>query len=55
MVLFVMSLFWLPPVVWFTAVGFVLLYFVLARGTMLPLGVGSFCLLLTVLGWPVET
>src|SRR6201996_1340923 len=55
MVLFVMSLFWLPPVVWFTAVGFVLLYFVLARGTMLPLGVGSFCLLLTVLAWPVQT
>src|SRR6201995_2074980 len=55
MVLFVMSLFWLPPVVWFTVVGFVLLYFVLARGTMLPLGVGSFCLLLTVLAWPVQT
>src|SRR6202022_4686748 len=55
MVLFVMSLFWLPPVVWFTAVGFVLLYFVLARGTMLPLGVASFCLLLTVLAWPVQT
>ena len=27
--LFVMSLFWLPPVIWFAAVGFVLLYFVL--------------------------
>src|ERR1700754_846444 len=55
MVLFVMSLFWLPPVVWFTAVGFVLLYFVLARGTMLPLGVGSFCLMLIVLAWPVQS
>lgn len=55
LVLFVMSLFWLPPVVWFTAVGVVLLVFVLARGTMLPLGVASFCLLLTVLAWPVQT
>ena len=45
-VLFVMSLFWLPPVVWFTAVGGVLLFFVLSRDACLPLGVGSFCLLL---------
>ena len=49
-----MSLFWLPPVVWFTAVGGILLFFVLARDTRLPLGVASFCLLLTVLSWPVQ-
>jgi hypothetical protein len=55
MVLFVMSLFWLPPTVWFTAVGGVLLFFVLARDKQLPLGVASFCLLLTVLVWPVQT
>jgi spermidine synthase len=53
--LFVMSLFWLPPVIWFTVVGGVLLYFVLARDTRLPIGVASFCLLLTVLAWPVQT
>jgi spermidine synthase len=52
--LFVMSLFWLPPVVWFTAVGGVLLFFVLSRDARLPLGVASFCLLLTVLAWPVQ-
>jgi spermidine synthase len=55
MVLFVMSLFWLPPTVWFTAVGGVLLFFVLARDKRLPLGVASFCLLLTILAWPVQT
>ena len=54
LVLFVMSLFWLPPVVWFTAVGGILLYFVLARDSRLPLGVASFCLLLAVLSWPVQ-
>lgn len=54
LVLCVMSLFWLPPVVWFTAVGGVLLFFVLARDRRLPLGVASFCLLLTVLSWPVQ-
>jgi spermidine synthase len=53
--LFVMSLFWLPPVIWFTVVGGVLLYFVLSRDTRLPIGVASFCLLLTVLAWPVQT
>ncbi|MGH6727630.1 MAG: spermidine synthase [Pseudolabrys sp.] len=52
--LFVMSLFWLPPVVWFTVVGGVLLFFVLARDARLPVGVASFCLLLTVLAWPVQ-
>src|SRR6266478_5181535 len=55
LVLFVMSLFWLPPVLWFTAVGGVLLYFVLSRDTRMPIGVASFCLLITVLAWPVQT
>jgi SAM-dependent methyltransferase len=50
-----MSLFWLPPLVWFTVVGGVLLTFVLARDARLPLGVASFCLLLGVLAWPVQT
>lgn len=54
-VLFVMSLFWLPPVVWFMAVGGTLLFFVLARDKRMPLGVASFCLLLGVLAWPVQT
>jgi spermidine synthase len=53
-VLCAMSLFWLPPVVWFTVVGGILLFFVLARDKRLPLGVASFCLLLTVLSWPVQ-
>ena len=52
--LFVMSLFWLPPVVWFTVVGGVLLFFVLSGDARMPLGVGSFCLLLTILAWPVQ-
>jgi spermidine synthase len=55
-VLFVMSLFWLPPVIWFTAVGGVLLFFVLARDAKcLPLGVVSFSALIIVLAWPVQT
>jgi len=54
-VLFVMSLFWLPPIIWFIAVAGVLLYFVLSRDAYLPLGVGSVLLLLTVLAWPVQT
>lgn len=52
--LFVMSLFWLPPVVWFTVVGGTLLFFVLSRDARLPVGVASFCLLITVLAWPVQ-
>jgi spermidine synthase len=56
LVLFVMSLFWLPPVIWFAAAGGVLLYFVLARDAKrLPLGVASFSLLMMVLAWPVQT
>ena len=56
LVLFVMSLFWLPPVIWFAAVGGVLLCFVLARDVKrLPIGIASFSLLLVVLAWPVQT
>ena len=50
----VMSLFWLPPAVWFTVAGGILLFFVLSRDTRLPVGVASFCLLLAVLSWPVQ-
>lgn len=52
--LFVMSLFWLPPVIWFAAVGGTLLYFVLARDAFLPIGVASLCVLVTALAWPVQ-
>jgi spermidine synthase len=52
--LFVMSLFWLPPVVWFAVVGGVLLFFVLSRDARLPVGIASFCVLITVLAWPVQ-
>lgn len=52
--LFVMSLFWLPPVVWFAVVGGTLLYFVLSRDAFLPLGVASLCVLLIALAWPVQ-
>ena len=52
--LFVMSLFWLPPMIWFTAIGGVLLFFVLSRDKRLPLGVASFCLLISILAWPVQ-
>jgi spermidine synthase len=52
--LFVMSLFWLPPVVWFTVIAGTLLFFVLSRDAYFPIGVASLCLLLTVLSWPVQ-
>jgi len=52
--LFVMSLFWLPPVVWFTAVAGMLLYFVLSRDAYITIGLASFSVLLIVLSWPVE-
>jgi spermidine synthase len=52
--LFVMSLFWLPPEAWFTAVGGILLFFVLSRDARLSVGVASFGLLLTILAWPVQ-
>ena len=54
LVLFVMSLFWLPPVIWFTATAGILLFFVLSRDVRSPIGIASFCVLLTVLAWPVE-
>ena len=55
LVLFVMSLFWLPPAIWFTAVAGVLLFFVLSKDNRMAFGVASFCLLLTILSWPVQT
>jgi len=51
--LFVMSLFWLPPVIWFTIIGGVLLFFVLSRNDHISVGVTSFCLLLIAVSWPV--
>jgi spermidine synthase len=53
--LFVMSLFWLPPTVWFAVAGGTLLYFVLSRDRFLPLGVASLCALLVVLSWPTQS
>ena len=52
--LFVMSLYWLPPVIWFAVTGAILLLFVLGRDRFLPVGVASFCVLLTILAWPVQ-
>lgn len=52
--LFGMSLFWLPPVIWFTVAAGVLLFFVLSRDIRSRVGIASFCVLLTVLAWPVE-
>lgn len=55
LVLFVMSLFWLPPTIWFTAVAGALLFFVLSKDSRMAFGVASSCLLLTILAWPVQT
>jgi spermidine synthase len=52
--LFVMSLFWLPPVVWFTVVAGMLLYFVLSRDAYITIGLASFSVLLIVLSWPAQ-
>ena len=52
--LFVMSLYWLPPVIWFGAMGGIMLLFVLSRDDFLPLGIASFCVLLAILAWPVQ-
>jgi spermidine synthase len=52
--LFVMSLHWLPPVIWFALTGGILLLFVLSRDQFLPVGIASFCVLLTILAWPVQ-
>jgi SAM-dependent methyltransferase len=53
-VLFVMSLYWLPPVIWFAVTGAIMLLFVLSRDDFLPVGIASFCVLLTILAWPVQ-
>jgi len=52
--LFVMSLYWLPPVIWFGAMGGIMLLFVLSHDDFLPLGIASFCVLLAILAWPVQ-
>jgi len=52
--LFVMSLYWLPPVIWFAVVGGMMLMFVLPRDGLLPVGMASFCALLAILAWPVQ-
>jgi SAM-dependent methyltransferase len=52
--LFVMSLYWLPPVIWFAVVGGIMLLCVLARDEFLPGGIASFCVLLAILAWPVQ-
>src|ERR1700692_249274 len=52
--LFVMSLYWTPPVIWFALTGGILLLFVLSRDQFLPVGIASFCVLLTILAWPVQ-
>ena len=53
-VLFAMSLYWLPPTIWFAVTGGVLLLFVLSRDGFLSLGITSFCVLLGILAWPVQ-
>jgi SAM-dependent methyltransferase len=52
--LFVMSLYWLPPVIWFAVTGGIMLLFVLSRDEFLPVGIASFCVLLAILAWPVQ-
>ena len=52
--LFVMSLYWTPPVIWFAVTGGILLLFVLARDEFLSAGIASFCVLLAILAWPVQ-
>jgi SAM-dependent methyltransferase len=52
--LFVMSLYWLPPVIWFAATGGIMLLFVLSRDEFLSVGIASFCVLLAILAWPVQ-
>jgi SAM-dependent methyltransferase len=54
MALFVMSLYWLPPVIWFATTGGILLLFVLSRDEFMPVGIASFCVLLAILAWPVQ-
>ena len=54
LVLFVMSLYWLPPVIWFAVTGGIILLFVLSRDAFLPTAMASFCVLLAILAWPVQ-
>jgi hypothetical protein len=54
MALFVMSLYWLPPVIWFAVTGGIMLLFVLSRDQFLSVGIASFCVLLAILAWPVQ-
>ncbi|MEA2896375.1 MAG: hypothetical protein QOJ84_1990 [Bradyrhizobium sp.] len=54
MALFVMSLYWLPPVIWFAVTGGIMLLFVLSRDDFLAVGIASFCALLAILAWPVQ-
>jgi spermidine synthase len=54
MALFAMSLYWLPPVIWFAVIGGIMLLAVLSRDDFLPAGIASFCLLLAILAWPVQ-
>jgi spermidine synthase len=49
-----MSLYWLPPVIWFGAMGGIMLLFVLSHDDFLPVGIASFCVLLAILAWPVQ-
>jgi spermidine synthase len=52
--LFVMSLYWTPPVIWFAVTGGIMLLFVLSRDDFLAVGIASFCVLLAILAWPVQ-
>ncbi len=52
--LFVMSLYWTPPVIWFAVTGGMMLLFVLSRDQFLSVGIASFCVLLGILAWPVQ-
>jgi SAM-dependent methyltransferase len=54
LILFVMSLYWLPPVIWFAVTGGIILLFVLSRDVFLRFGIASFCVLLAILAWPVQ-
>src|ERR1700759_2969692 len=54
MALFAMSLYWLPPVIWFAVTGGIMLLFVVSRDAFMPVGITSFCVLLAILVWPVQ-
>jgi SAM-dependent methyltransferase len=52
--LFLMSLYWLPPVMWFAVIGGMVLLSVLPRDAFQWAGITSFCVLLGILAWPVQ-